>query len=109
MKHFLTPPMVARINHETSGYPRPHSAQPIVERHETDVLRRHTNKGSNGHGAAFSAEKKPFSQNPIMQPTISERGSEPTSLAAFIGGRATGPRLNKHAPQQEATDPSQFE
>jgi hypothetical protein len=30
------------------------------------------------------------------------------SLAAFIGGRATGPRLNKHAPQQDAHDPTQF-
>ena len=31
------------------------------------------------------------------------------SLAAFIGGRATGPRLNRHAPQQDAHDPTQFE
>jgi hypothetical protein len=31
------------------------------------------------------------------------------SLATFIGGRATGPRLNKHAPQQDATDPTLFE
>ncbi|KAK7053405.1 hypothetical protein VNI00_004031 [Paramarasmius palmivorus] len=34
---------------------------------------------------------------------------EPMSLAAFMGGRATGPRLNKHAPQQDAHDPRQFE
>ncbi|THV02373.1 hypothetical protein K435DRAFT_351754 [Dendrothele bispora CBS 962.96] len=31
------------------------------------------------------------------------------SLAAFMGGRATGPRLNKHAPQQDAHDPTKFE
>ena len=31
------------------------------------------------------------------------------SLAAFMGGRANGPRLNKHAPQQDAHDPTQFE
>ena len=31
------------------------------------------------------------------------------SLATFIGGRATGPRLNKHAPQQDVTDPTLFE
>jgi len=31
------------------------------------------------------------------------------SLAAFIGGRATGPRLNKHAPQMDATEPTLFE
>lgn len=31
------------------------------------------------------------------------------SFASFIGGRATGPRLNKHAPQQDVTDPTLFE
>lgn len=36
------------------------------------------------------------------------RAIEPTSLAAFIGGRASGPRLNRHAPQQDAHDPTQF-
>lgn len=35
--------------------------------------------------------------------------SEPISLAAFMGGRATGPRLNRHAPQQDAHDPTQFD
>jgi hypothetical protein len=34
---------------------------------------------------------------------------EPMSLAAFMGGRATGPLLRKHAPQQDAHDPTQFE
>lgn len=42
------------------------------------------------------------------QPPSSQR-SEPVSLASFIGGRATGPRLNKHTPQQDAHDPMQFE
>ena len=36
------------------------------------------------------------------------RTAESTSLAAFIGGRASGPRLNRHAPQQDAHDPTQF-
>ena len=36
-------------------------------------------------------------------------GTAPVSLAAFIGGRATGPRLNKPAPQQDSHDPTQFE
>ena len=31
------------------------------------------------------------------------------SLATFISGRATGPRLNKHAPQQDVTDHTLFE
>ncbi|TFY83008.1 hypothetical protein EWM64_g1001 [Hericium alpestre] len=34
---------------------------------------------------------------------------ESISLAAFMGGRATGPRLNRHAAQQDAHDPTQFE
>ncbi|PCH43910.1 hypothetical protein WOLCODRAFT_138664 [Wolfiporia cocos MD-104 SS10] len=33
----------------------------------------------------------------------------PMSLAAFMGGKATGPRLTRHAPQQDAHDPTQFE
>ncbi|KAL6308234.1 hypothetical protein BKA93DRAFT_766050 [Sparassis latifolia] len=35
--------------------------------------------------------------------------SAPISLAAFIGGRATGPRLTRHAPQQDGSNPTQFE
>ena len=30
------------------------------------------------------------------------------SLAEFMGGTASGPRLNKHAPQSDATDPTLF-
>jgi hypothetical protein len=30
------------------------------------------------------------------------------SLAEFMGGNASGPRLNKHAPQSDATDPTLF-
>ena len=32
----------------------------------------------------------------------------PMSLAEFMGGNASGPRLNKHAPQSDATDPTLF-
>lgn len=39
----------------------------------------------------------------------SSSAAAPMSLAAFIGGRATGPRLNKQTPQQDAHDPTQFE
>ncbi|KAJ6500014.1 hypothetical protein C8R47DRAFT_1110051 [Mycena vitilis] len=43
------------------------------------------------------------------QPAAATSGRpEPMSLAAFIGGKATGPRLNRHAPQQDAHDPTQF-
>jgi hypothetical protein len=48
------------------------------------------------------------SQFPAVRPSPSQ-GQAPVSLASFIGGRATGPRLNRHAPQQDAHDPTQFE
>ncbi|KAJ7091265.1 hypothetical protein C8R44DRAFT_891662 [Mycena epipterygia] len=50
------------------------------------------------------------SSPPTVQPTItsSTSKSEPMSLAAFMGGKATGPRLNRHAPQQDGHDPTQF-
>lgn len=43
---------------------------------------------------------------PFSRPALDK--SDSVSLAAFIGGRATGPRLNRHAPQQDAHDPTQF-
>ncbi|KAJ7497417.1 hypothetical protein FB451DRAFT_1120918 [Mycena latifolia] len=51
-----------------------------------------------------SASSPPASK----QPMVASSKPEPMSLAAFIGGRATGPRLNRHAPQQDAHDPTQF-
>ncbi|KIM40211.1 hypothetical protein M413DRAFT_446377 [Hebeloma cylindrosporum] len=42
------------------------------------------------------------------RPALDRSGSDSVSLAAFIGGRATGPRLNRHAPQPDAHDPTQF-
>jgi len=46
--------------------------------------------------------------NPDKAAAQASRKSEASSLAAFIGGRATGPRLNRHAPQQDIHDPTQF-
>lgn len=43
------------------------------------------------------------------QPPPIQKKPESISLAAFMGGRTTGPRLNRHAPQQDAHDPTQFE
>ena len=45
---------------------------------------------------------------PSPLPSTSLPTTTPMSLATFIGGRATGPRLNKHAPQQDVTDPTLF-
>ncbi|KAL1741865.1 hypothetical protein HDZ31DRAFT_84556 [Schizophyllum fasciatum] len=43
-------------------------------------------------------------------PRPSSNRPEPMSLAAFMGGsKASGPPLKKHAPQQDAHDPTQFE
>ncbi|KAL5484982.1 hypothetical protein ACEPAI_7624 [Sanghuangporus weigelae] len=55
--------------------------------------------------AAVPVERKP-STTPNSN---SNSNPEPISLAAFIGGRATGPRLNRPAPQPDAHDPTQFE
>lgn len=48
------------------------------------------------------------SQLPPTVPTTPAK-QDGVSLAAFIGGRATGPRLKKHHPQQDAHDPTQFD
>jgi hypothetical protein len=58
-----------------------------------------------------TALRKLMGTNNIYNPDKTStpvRATEPTSLAAFIGGRASGPRLNRHAPQQDAHDPTQF-
>ncbi|THH03987.1 hypothetical protein EW145_g5855, partial [Phellinidium pouzarii] len=47
------------------------------------------------------AERKASVPAPASKP-------EPVSLAAFIGGRASGPRLNRPAAQPDAHDPSLF-
>lgn len=46
--------------------------------------------------------------SPSNRPALERSELDSVSLAAFIGGRATGPRLNRHAPQQDAHDPTQF-
>lgn len=54
--------------------------------------------------------RKLVGESQVRNGTTPARSSaEPVSLAAFIGGRASGPRLNRHAPQQDAHDPTQFE
>jgi len=49
-----------------------------------------------------------YNPDEISSPAPDKSGSDSVSLAAFIGGRATGPRLNRHAPQPDAHDPTQF-
>ncbi|KAL5524000.1 hypothetical protein ACEPAG_8173 [Sanghuangporus baumii] len=57
--------------------------------------------------AAIPVERKPSTT--ANSNSNSNSNHEPISLAAFIGGRATGPRLNRPAPQPDAHDPTQFE
>ncbi|KAH6913911.1 hypothetical protein BKA70DRAFT_1096251 [Coprinopsis sp. MPI-PUGE-AT-0042] len=52
------------------------------------------------------ALKKLMGQNAVHVPP--KPPNEAVSLASFMGGRATGPRLNRHAAQQDAHDPTQY-
>ncbi|KAH9858402.1 hypothetical protein C2E23DRAFT_864363 [Lenzites betulinus] len=76
---------------------------PAVDRQraQDDALRRLT-----GESPTHRSSPGP---TPPTAPSQSTRPPEPMSLAAFIGGRATGPRLTRQAPQQDAHDPTQFE
>ncbi|KAF9819179.1 hypothetical protein IEO21_02350 [Rhodonia placenta] len=76
----------------------PASTQDKAQNQE-DALRKLMGERRISSPARTTAPAKPRTSN----------SSEPMSLAAFIGGRATGPRLTKHAPQQDAHDPTQFE
>lgn len=69
-----------------------------------------------GSRGVSSPTRSSYDQRPISPPSQSSFQLQPAtkpetaiSLAAFMGGRATGPRLNRHAPQQNAHDPTQFE
>lgn len=60
-----------------------------------------------------TALRKLMDRNSVYNPDkrgTTEGVSRPdsVSLASFIGGRATGPRLNRHAPQPDAHDPTQY-
>lgn len=58
-------------------------------------------------GRAETLQKLVGKPSPLSSASLPT--ATPMSLATFIGGRATGPRLNKHPPQQDVTDPTLFE
>ncbi|KAF5317005.1 hypothetical protein D9611_003938 [Ephemerocybe angulata] len=60
------------------------------------------------YGHQSEALRKIMGQNAVYVPGSPGGRSEGVSLASFIGGRASGPRLNKHAAQQDAHDPTQY-
>ena len=74
----------------------------MSERREDALRRLMDSRGNLSPARASSQEKMSTSPQSRSKP-------ESMSLAAFMGGRASGPRLNKHAPQQDAHDPTQFE
>jgi hypothetical protein len=61
----------------------------------------------------FPRSKTPLDNPSPALPGPSSSANKPrreqTSLAALMGSRETGPRMNKHASQQDAHDPTQFE
>ncbi|KAI0645465.1 hypothetical protein C8Q79DRAFT_1001065 [Trametes meyenii] len=71
-------------------------------------LRRSTGLASRSSSIDLCESIRRADSTPAATPNQPKR-AEPISLAAFMGGRATGPRLTKHAPQQDAHDPTQFE
>ncbi|TDL26172.1 hypothetical protein BD410DRAFT_784226 [Rickenella mellea] len=84
-----------------------------VDERETfhaNALRRLTSDPSQTpERSAFSRTAPQSSLGSTSAKAMGAQKPEPVSLAAFIGGRATGPRLNRHNPQQDAHDPTQFE
>lgn len=104
--YHLSKSALAQVSGETPSLAtRSDSGHTAIERemHSADASRRFIS------GRHNLEPEKPLSQSSKMSQAPSQKKSEPMSLAAFMGGRATGPRLNKHAPQQDATDPTQFE
>ncbi|KAI8993829.1 hypothetical protein BD414DRAFT_513494 [Trametes punicea] len=84
---------------------RLHSSEGVLsaidrQRNQDDALRKLT-----GGNSSF----KPSAQPTAATSTQVRKPAEPISLAAFIGGRATGPKLTKQAPQPDAHDPTLFE
>ncbi|KAF8893984.1 hypothetical protein BD779DRAFT_1467564 [Infundibulicybe gibba] len=114
---------LARIRRSRGGHGTPSELPRTIQVDEspTDDMR-HVTERQNSQAEALrklSGVEDAVSRAPRESVTLSDtkpprsspasRTGEPISLAAFIGGRATGPRLNRHAPQQDAHDPTQFE
>ncbi|TFK54070.1 hypothetical protein OE88DRAFT_1675469 [Heliocybe sulcata] len=85
--------------------------KPVAERqrHQDDALQKLMGPSS---ASPPSVEETSSAASPppaSHRPPISQPKPQAISLAQFMGGRGTGPRLKKHAPQQDAHDPTQFE
>ncbi|KAI0305774.1 hypothetical protein B0F90DRAFT_1948159 [Multifurca ochricompacta] len=107
---------LARVGRST-GYarpsldPAPGSYTSSTAPHPSEAPGEETPISDRHHQRAEALQKLVGKSHPRPQiiPSSSSSLPTPTSLATFIGGRATGPRLNRHAPQQDVTDPTLFE
>ncbi|KAF8586696.1 hypothetical protein K439DRAFT_1659511 [Ramaria rubella] len=70
------------------------------QQHQSDTLKKLSGTESPNSSSSPSAAAS-VSRSPLRQEGI--------SLAAFMGGRATGPRLNKATPQQDSSDATLFD
>ncbi|KLO19554.1 hypothetical protein SCHPADRAFT_935342 [Schizopora paradoxa] len=87
------------------------SGSPVPRRESNSPeLRTSTNSPADRQRYQSEALRKLMGDQNVHVPSASVVASgESVSLASFIGGRATGPKLSRHAPQQDAHDPTQFE
>ena len=94
----------------TSFYSRGKTPEPSLTpaKHEPQPLSRDYDFPSS-HRRPSRSPARPVEQPRYTPPVPPKQQGDSVSLAAFMGGRATGPRLNKHAPQQDAHDPTQFD
>lgn len=94
------------ITSYTSGNRSTDDLKPSIKRQtdQEEALRKLMGSRGISSPAHSVQEQKSISSLAQSQPK-----PDHMSLAAFMGGRATGPRLNRHAPQQDAHDPTQFD
>ena len=95
--------MVAKSDAPPTGEPKPEAqAQATMDReqHQSDAFKKLSGSAVSMSGSKYTSVSSSGSS------TLKEEG---TSLAAFMGGKATGPRLKKPAPQVDSHDPVLFD
>ncbi|KAI0297170.1 hypothetical protein BC826DRAFT_177664 [Russula brevipes] len=109
----ITASRLARVRRST-GYGRAPLDPAAVHSGTPSTTSRHSDapefaKSSTVRRGEQAETPQKLVNKPAPRPQTAPSSPAPISLAAFIGGRAAGPRLNKHAPQVDATDPTLFE
>ncbi|KAJ8077328.1 hypothetical protein PM082_001758 [Marasmius tenuissimus] len=85
--------------------------KPVADRQrgQEDAMRKLMGSTSPPSSISSSSTSPSFASSRVTSSSTTSSRAEPMSLAQFMGGRGSGPRLKKHAPQQDAHDPTQFE